>query len=194
MKRFTSKKNEVYLSESNTIIKIFSSPSAMEKELAVYRKIAGKLETPAVISREGAIVELEYIEGKTMLDVLIAGEKNGEMVEKPFQLMIAWINKFHEITQQRLRDVNFRNFIFCENAIYGIDFEDVCEGEAAEDLGGVLAYLLTYDPVLTDYKKTLARQLFSGMKEKEKVDAAMQSMLKRISQRRNLVLPEIILW
>lgn len=58
-----------------------------------------------------------------------------------------------------LNDVNFRNFVFSGETAACVDFDNAAKGSIIAELASFIAYLLTYDPIATDFKKKLAYEL-----------------------------------
>lgn len=50
-------------------------------------------------------------------------------------------------------DSNLRNFIFSNQQIYGLDFEEMSYGDPMADIGDICFFLLTNSPSFTEAKK-----------------------------------------
>lgn len=192
MKKFVSKKNNVFLNENSEeiIIKEFTDSERQQRELGIYEIINGKLFTPKILKCSQNIVEIEYIHGDTMLDMLMDAEPKNIDIKEAFIKLFNWLKRFKEITGKRFFDINLRNFIYCEGEICGIDFEDASEGSYLEDFGKVLAYILTYGPEFTDYKFNLVKNLLLDVESKLEVFKYMEEELHLLEQQRRFKLPE----
>jgi len=156
---FTSKKNSVKLTDKQTVLKTFTKVDSYYKELSVYKALSGKLNVPKILNDPEGIIEMELVDGQTLLDVLEVSERADTMPVDEFLNLFAWIDSFHKITGLTLKDVNLRNFLIKDGCIYGIDFEEACEGEFIDDFARVIAFIGMYDPPDTEFKKKLTDYL-----------------------------------
>ncbi|MFW6030396.1 MAG: hypothetical protein ACOCRO_09105 [Halanaerobiales bacterium] len=165
IKKFKSKKNNVFLvkqSHKKKVVKQFKERNKFEKELEVYKGLDGCLNlVPKLYSYDLTKKEfcIEYIEGDTLIEYLEYAE-NDKRYDDAIDILIGlinWVNRFHScnllgIKNHVLYDVNFKNFIISNNKIFGLDFEDVKEGNFLDDFIKVLSMYLYYDPIKSKFK------------------------------------------
>ena len=78
------------------------------------------------------------------------------------RLTALWFGAFYAAAPAGARrgDVNCRNFILTPaGGLYGVDFESLPAGDKETDLGRLTAYILTYEPPYTIFKKRLSAAL-----------------------------------
>ncbi|MCL0069135.1 hypothetical protein M1N85_00220 [Dehalococcoidia bacterium] len=174
--RLNSKKNLVHKvrcmqsggDEKIVIVKAYKDPTgSMQKELGMLLGLARKgLAVPEVYHvGENAII-MEYLAGSNLLDIIYLREElaksgKGYDSQADWQLIgdvFYWLRGFYklakEVTGREIifGDVNLRNFIMVNGKVYGLDFEDYCEGQPEKDAGRFCAFVLTYNPAFTDWK------------------------------------------
>ncbi len=168
---FESKRNQVELVKMGSglaVRKTFRLLSDYENELAVYRRLSGyAVAAPAVLDAHGGILLLSYIKGITALDLLEQQESAGVADYAPWQMLSRWITAFWRQTGLCPADANLRNYLYVplENKCYGVDFESCAAGDAADTAASLIAYLLSYAPADTAFKRKIAAFLsvsFSG--------------------------------
>ena len=180
-KKFTSKKNNVYLLNSAQscekdkylVYKKFSCPNRMQKEVEMLSKLKDNdLPVPQILVTGKDYIGLEYLEGTLLLDCYCDlestdGSSSKFLHESDYffiNALCSWFKNFYkavkDITGKQIimGDVNFRNFIV-KDIIYGIDFEECREGSIEEDIGSLCAFALTYNPSFTIWKKTMVNEL-----------------------------------
>ena len=195
-KKFFSRRNEVYLVSGKQgsgeiidfVYKIYHEGS-IKKEYAYLEKL-NQLCVPRVLARGTNALALEYIPGKTLLECLEAAEKEGEPFAPYVDEMIRFLERFYAVLPGQIYgDVNLRNFIYTENGVCGVDLEEVCTGDIETDIGKAAAYLFTYDPTATDYKKIASEYLMNigtgrfGLDRKD-VELEMKKELEAMRIRR----------
>jgi len=174
--RFKSKRNIVLL-KSGIIEKHFPlQETAMFESKALKDLKAAGLRVPEVISEEETVIKMQYIPGCTLPDLIAEFED----AEDSFDLsairscacqLMSWLLEFYQTVKTfetgRIRgDVNGRNFLFFDNECWGIDFENAVYGTIEEDIGRLLAFVITYDPPGTSVKNALVTSL---IKEAERM-------------------------
>ncbi|SCY52020.1 RIO1 family regulatory kinase/ATPase domain-containing protein [Alkaliphilus peptidifermentans] len=182
-KKFQSKKNEVYkvtCIEDNTnfnkgliVKKYLQSHLNFENEVHLLTELHRYgLSVPRVFRVEEKCIIMEYIEGKTLADVLYESEVNSEegrlMQYKVKKYLtgdlLFWLKNFYQYTKiirgknLILKDIHLRNFIFGDSLV-GVDFENCCEGKKEEDIGKLCAFIATYDPPWTTLKMELIEEM-----------------------------------
>ncbi|QSX05298.1 hypothetical protein JYG23_11515 [Sedimentibacter sp. zth1] len=104
-------------------------------------------------------VKLEDLGKVTLLDWLIDEEKRGSInYHKTIIKLLAFFQEFYKVTKDKfgkqyiMGDINLHNFILKDDMIYGMNFESCKEGCIETDIGKFVAYLITYEPIATDWK------------------------------------------
>ncbi len=188
--KFNSKKNAVYKvrcvqengNEKMVVVKTYYNlQNNKQKELDMLLRLKEKeLTVPRVYYTGKNNFIMAYIAGSNLLDVICQREKSAKNKNNYFyqsnrQLIsdfFSWLNNFYklakEITGKNIifEDINLRNFIILNDKIYGVDFEDYCEGERERDAGRFCAFVLTYNPIFTDWKTSFIQETLKILKEK----------------------------
>lgn len=179
--KLDSKINEVYrvIKDDNSYIsKTFKSQENLKREVEILRLLKkDKCNVPDIIKVREDILLLEDLGDTTLLDWYEMMEKKDS---KDYSHMIYkladWFNCFYSSTSNYygvefiLWDINFRNFIIKEDEIYGVDFEKCMPGNISTDLGRLSAFALTYDPIMTDWKREFSKKLINAMVERLKIE------------------------
>jgi|GEM_PF-578803 len=166
VKKYFSRLNSVFLIESlnekreKLILKDFENNS--ERTIAELNgmKIFENF-SPKVYFSDHRYLVHEYIPGNTLLSSYEEAEKKLTNGNIHINSLVEFLNTAYESAPGYiLGDINFNNFIIRESKpqnsgtlpISFIDYENVKPGEIEEDLGRIIAFALTYDPVFTDWK------------------------------------------
>jgi RIO-like serine/threonine protein kinase len=208
LRQFKSKKNRVQLIEISAdqqvirlIEKTFTEAAALKKELAMLNLLHEMaFSVPECLGQFDRVLLYEYLGGMTLCEKLeIAEVSESDLFSGPvnwnseitalFKKTIDWLNRLHQKTGLTFYDINLRNFIVKDNLIYAIDYEDFSKLKPAVDYGRLLAFILTYKPVFTEWKKALTRELEDYLDTEIKVDMdevkqEKERELARISERR----------
>ena len=207
--KFYSKKNDVYKirctfndnTEKTCVLKIYKNNS-MDKETYMLSMLKEKkVNVPEIFHIGKKEIIMEYIEGKNLLDVITELElSSDEYIDKKTDDIIYglcnWLDSFYKSSYRIFGrsiifvDVNLRNFILSDK-MYGVDFEDCKEGHKETDAGRICAFILTYTPMFTDWKKEFVRKSIHVMTEefgynKDLVFQEMNIELEEISKRRGI--------
>jgi tRNA A-37 threonylcarbamoyl transferase component Bud32 len=210
-KKFYSRKNSVYLVskkdeelEEFYVLKIYRGKDRInrrEKEEFFLKSLRkSSINVPEVLISEGDSMLIRYINGGTILDMLIDFEAGKNDAGNTFYRVIDIINDFYKYSLDIkgkgyiLRDINLRNFIYSNDRIWRIDFEDCSEGRAEEDFGRFLAFILTYDPVFTEWKISEVKKLLEYISVRFESDinmvtAELRKELLSIEKRREVKVP-----
>lgn len=200
-KQFHSKKNRVYLVNSinpadkknSFILKMHKDPRVFFKEIALLESLKQQgIRVPEVLYRDKKHLIMEYIDGETLTDMFERMERSGmppEVVYPIVDSLCRWLKDFYEAVRSKtkkpavMKDVNLRNFIFYDDKIYGIDFEEVSEGRPEEDIGKICAFLLTYSPEYTPWKLKVAKYIRDVAIKKLKLDPelVMDELINELS-------------
>lgn len=181
--KFYSKKNKVYKAKCNegsllekdfvVVKRYLQSYSNIKKEVDLLKYLKQKgLSVPEIYFQKNEYLLMEYIEGKTLLDIMEEREQSNPLEmggiyqsnDKLIGQLIEWMKKFYYYTDNKIimKDINLRNFIVSnEGIIYGFDFEDYTEGDVKEDIGKLCAYMLTYSPPFTSWKLKFTQEVFN---------------------------------
>lgn len=171
IERMPSKRNKVYTvriqksdSDMLAVMKIYSGIRKEEKCTREYENLlflqSHALDVPRVIHREADRLFLQYIPGSTVGE-LVDSLDTGPWIEK----LALWMTTLHKIRNCQgaflKSDCNLRNFIFYNNKIYGIDFEETSWGDPRTDLADICFFILTNVPSFTPEKKMIMRKFLS---------------------------------
>jgi len=218
-KKYQSKKNKVYRlctlprieEKKYFILKEYSNTERQEKEYLMLRELKKKgLGVPDIVFKSEEKLILEYIKGFTLLEILEIAEKentkpsqfDNTIVYHAFILLFKWLTNFYrysrEITGNSIifGDINLKNFIFSDHKIYGIDLENYKPGFKEEDGGRMIAYLVTYFPVFTDWKMKLSQDIFHLLVNEFQFKPSLlnkeyKKELKSINLRRKIFIPSV---
>jgi len=163
---FRSKRNKVLL-RGGIVEKHFASIEAASYEAAALERLyAAGVSAPELIVREGCIIKMRYISGETLPDVIARLEKTEDRsaLKQAADEIIRWLGSYYRAvdtdnTGEIRGDVNGRNFLFDGKRCWGVDFEEPATGVKEQDIGRLVAYVLTYDPPGTTVKKAFADRL-----------------------------------
>ena len=180
--RLNSKKNLVHKvrcmqsggAEQIVIVKEYKDPtSSMQKELGMLLGLARKgLTVPEVYHVSENAIIMEHLAGSNLLDIICQREELAKSAESydsqaDCQLIgdvFSWLHGFYKLAKEItgrdiiFGDVNLRNFIMVNGKVYGLDFEDYCEGQPEKDAGRFCAFVLTYNPAFTEWKMGFMRK------------------------------------
>ena len=203
VKTYKSRQNQVMLvrdSQSGklSIVKIFKDEASWrtEQQYAAYLR-QQNLSVPEITRIEPLTIYMHPIQGKTACELIEACEAAGQAVpEDKLQAIVRLLRDIYTTQLFRdnhliLGDNNWRNFVFSDldHHVYRIDFESVRTGDITDEAGSLIAFLLTYEPVLTNIKCQAARLLFSLLCQqlclkKSILAASVSNQLKVIDERR----------
>lgn len=187
--RLPSKRNEVYRiidGDKTYITKKFSIKDNLYKEIEILNLLKNNgSKVPNILDTYDNILYLEDLGELTFLDWYEKLEQTSSINYHDIILELCnWVKKFYFITnnfykqQYIIFDVNFRNFIIKNNEIYGIDFEQSQPGKIEVDLGKIIAYALTYDPAMTEWKISFADKLVNVLSNELSIDNRLINLSK----------------
>jgi hypothetical protein len=126
----------------------------INREAQMLDKLRGGGRVPRILMRGRDALCLEFLPGKTLLDVLEEKERAAQSPHAAIDRLLDFLAYFYaEVPGCKYGDVNLRNFIDTERGICGVDMEETAEGMPYTDIGRMAAFLLTYRPAYTAYKK-----------------------------------------
>ena len=170
-RKFQSRRNDVTLTAVNgeaLVRKRFSDEKLAEKENECYELFEKLgLRVPKRLGFERGELRLEYIEGKTALELLETQEREGAAELSPWRELTRWCCAFYEKTGLCLCDPNLRNFLLDAKSgrWYGIDFERCEKGDRDADFALLLAFTSLYRPENTALRREITdemRKIFSA--------------------------------
>lgn len=158
-----SGKNYIYrvLNNSKTyIVKEYHNTDTMYKETEVLNlMLKNKVDVPRILSVTGNSVALEDLGDVTLLTWLKNEEKNSSVTYHQMLIkLLVFFQEFYRVTKQKygvqytLNDISLTNFMIRKDKIYGIDFEMCKEGTIESDIGKLVANIIMYEPVATQWK------------------------------------------
>lgn len=169
-----SRNNAVYIakkcgSQQDVVLKIFSQKQRMDRELEV-KDILKKyrMKTPDVLNVFSSAVVYQMIDAPNVLSLLDWGEEANISPREVGKWLIKICNyllEYNQVTGLILGDSNLRNFLLFDNEIWGIDFEVSKRGGVEEDIGRLIAFIITYDPKFSKVKLCACRLLMNEIKQ-----------------------------
>ncbi len=162
-KRLKSKKNVVVridLSQESVeeptsfVAKMFIANrfhNELEK-LRISRK--GGLAVPDVIGAKDGVILMTFIPGEPLVDRI-----NRTFNPALIDALAGWYYNYHSIHAMIKGDPRLRNFIWNDNKLFGLDFEESRVGHWMLDIAGIAASILDTEPVFDVRKRVLAWHL-----------------------------------
>lgn len=200
--KLKSKRNDVYriIEEDKIYIsKTFNNIADMKKETVFLNLLKeSDMNVPNIISINNNTLILADLGDLTLLDWYENLEKENshdykDVMIKICRLMKEFYNASLSFFNQQfiLSDVNFRNFIIKDNKLYGIDFEQSALGNIETDAGKLVAYALTYEPAMTNWKINFCDEFINVLSLELKIDKELiinekEIELKNLYSRRKI--------
>ncbi len=152
IKTYASKKNTVRKVECNGklyVVKKYSDEfiSGLRVEEDVLKMCMKKdIPVPRVIDIREDTLKLEHIPGANCKELFESGETKSVLSG-----IARWLAGFHTSFNFRKRrgDCILANFIFCDDKVYGIDFEESADDCCLRDIGDMCTSILRMDPSFT---------------------------------------------
>lgn len=203
IKQFNSKRNQVFLVEDRShdkprlVVEKHMVSTGKEKNI-LEQLLRHGVAVPKVLDSSANRLVLQYIPGPTLCDHLEELEDSGVPTSYALPLVKAWcswLQSCYSALSQGwnviLGDVNLRNFLLFDNVVYGLDFECCSVGRVEEDLGKIIAFMLTYNPAFTAWKVELIQKSFPIFLVNLELDQfgcvqVIREELDAISKRRNI--------
>lgn len=171
-----SKRNQVHRiikDNERYIVKEFSNVEDFKREIEIIKVLKyNDCNVPNILDIQDNMLLLEDLGDNTLLNWYEEKEKANSLdYVDILTKLIKWMDVFYRTTANQysvshiLNDVNFRNFIIKDNEIYGIDFEQSVHGRVETDAGKLIAFALTYDPVMTKWKIGFSNLLLDTLSE-----------------------------
>lgn len=164
LRKFTSKRNDVFLAEDENgrfVIKRYARAEDAVAEKAVYDLLSvGKVRIPKLLTSDEHELKLEYIDGVTFTELLESQERAESVDFEPWEKLVKWLCMFDKETGLAPGDCNLRNFILdTRGQVCGIDFEQRGESGILEAAAAVCAFVELYDPQETPLKMSVSHFL-----------------------------------
>ena len=171
--RQISKRNEVCIVDccgTRCIRKRYLQPGAAQIEHDTLAELTeAGAGVPRVLYFDGEYMVQEYIPGMTYEGVIAGYEADalrGEEIADAVAALADWLIFWYAVTGKKRGDVNLRNFIWTGMRCVGVDFEEETGGPPfEEDMGRMLAYAASYDPVCTAKKRRFCTLLLERFEE-----------------------------
>lgn len=157
-------------SRKNVVLHLtVSSKRSKSVELVAKMFVAGNYETevsvllssrkhglavPEVIGARDGVILMSFIPGEVLVDAI-----NHTFDSRIIDKLAHWYYDYHSVHRQIKGDPRLRNFIYHENTLYGIDFEESRPGSWMLDIAGISASLLDTNPIFDPRKRVLSWRL-----------------------------------
>jgi tRNA A-37 threonylcarbamoyl transferase component Bud32 len=184
-------------SKKNTVVSLKITPKRLETTTLVAKMfIAGRFENelsilksswshglavPEVLEAKDNVILMNFIPGETFVD-RINRTFEPHLIDK----LAKWYYNYHTAHKQIKGDPRLRNFIYHDDQIFGVDFEESCLGLWMLDIAGVSASLLDTNPIFDQRKRVLSWRFLEsylsliGKERDESVDKEFISTLADI--------------
>lgn len=184
--KFKSKRNNVYLIRDDNkllIQKKYSSKANFKTEEECLINLRKEyINVPKIIRTEKKKIYLEYLDGNNLCDIFEEmEEKKNIEVNTVIKLLVDYLLNIYKSEYFRqnnyiMNDVNLRNFILHDKKIYGIDYEEVVNGDIEQDIVGILVFMLTNNPILTIWKNNIGKSFYTQINKN--INLNIKKMLK----------------
>lgn len=202
--RLNSKRNQVHRvigDNDKYISKGFSDIESFKREVKVNNILKQEAcKVPDILKKEEITVLYEDLGDITLLDWYEEEERKDSVNYSNMVYILAnWMKEFYSATSKHykdtytINDINFRNFIVNNGEIYGIDFEQSKFGKIETDAGRLIAFALTYEPIMTEWKIVFSKILLNILIETLNIDKGLtieerDRELREIEMRRGVKL------
>ena len=163
--RLPSRRNEVYKITGTQptkptlnilLAKLYHQPGIAHETSVLKTAQEHQIPVPHIIGTTSDVLVLEYITGPNLCDLITENPD-----PKYGQLLASWLAKYHNAfrrndTQTLIKgDTRIRNFLYHNDHLVGVDFEESHIGPYFEDLAVACASILDTDPLFTKEKLQL---------------------------------------
>ena len=147
-----SRRNKIQR-HGNTVIKTFVFGN-FDRELLIYQCLnEAHVDHASIIDVRGDELVLEYLNGIDLLTLFLKYEQSQISFVHMLNLWFEYMQAFYKATKHyRHGDVHLGNFIFVNEKVIGLDFEQAQQEDPIKDVSDLVCYILFYHPVLTKYK------------------------------------------
>jgi tRNA A-37 threonylcarbamoyl transferase component Bud32 len=115
------------------------------------------LAVPEVLEARDGVILMPLIPGRPLVDVI-----NSTFDPLLIDKLAQWYYNYHSAHRLIKGDPRLRNFLYHENTLYGIDFEESRLGSWTLDIAGISASLLDTHPIFDPRKRTLCWRLLDA--------------------------------
>lgn len=155
-------------------------------------------------------IRLTYLEGDTLLTALENAEKDEDLAlaKQLIIELIGWLQSFDQLLQDNLtgtdlnklgidqehlyskqvislNDLNFRNFIIIDDQIFGLDFEQIELTNQITQYATLLAYMLLYNPIASNFKVQLLEEIIIMLASNQ--DINQDQLLTEIAEQLQII-------
>ncbi|MFX1367228.1 MAG: hypothetical protein ACFFAY_01325, partial [Promethearchaeota archaeon] len=109
------------------------------------------LAVPDIIDARAGVILMTFIPGETLVDKI-----NQTFDPALVDALANWYYNYHSIHAMIKGDPRLRNFIWSDNKLFGLDFEESRVGHWMLDIAGIAASLLDTKPVFDVRKQILS--------------------------------------
>lgn len=186
------------LIKGNSLIKRYKNIISRDMDYSMLMILSNKNLVPKILNVKAHEIEMEYIEGKTILEILALYDKgvfSYEYMVNIIKLLVIWIYEFNKITLKHynhyinLTDFHFNNFLYDGSRIIGIDFEQYEEGKEEDNYISLLSWLSLYDFKNKDRFMELimkSKDIVKGYIIIQNIDKSMQQYIEDRLKKRSL--------
>ncbi|NLT18546.1 MAG: hypothetical protein GXY10_03970 [Clostridiales bacterium] len=140
---FNSRKNEVILKDENIVVKSFKDTERFQTEFQTLTLLDG-FYSPRILKTGIDFIEMQYIPGDLLLDKYLSADKE-QAIRLGHILASTVKNLYVRLGQKIPFDENFRNYIFFQDIIFRVDFEETQEGKIEDWAAKILSFAILYD-------------------------------------------------
>lgn len=182
LERLFSRRNEVFFIEGiekraqpvKYVVKINRQGDIFREPFILKELASAGVKVPRVVWHNENIMVTEFISGILLVDLM----ENGDPRNQPppwTDILARWFYQLHSVRKREGRnfsmpDLNLRNFIFNGQDIFGLDFEELVFNPPERDLGGLVAFILTSDPMFEPWKFDAVRHLIKVYGDMHEID------------------------
>lgn len=161
--RMRSKKNVVLLLNLHTdpishqaplIAKMYITNTFDKERQLLEDSFHNGLSVPEIVSAEDGVILMYFLRGEPLVDT-INRTFDSFLIDK----LATWYHDFHSIHNVTKGDPRLRNFLVCDETLFGLDLEEASSGHWMLDIAGISASLLDTDPVFDKRKIVLSWHL-----------------------------------
>ncbi len=177
---FRSKKNDIFKIRKDDDIYILKKYDTeffknFKNEFNTLNECRNRgIKVPKILGHNREILLLEYLPGHDCKKLFLES-KNKNTKKHILSGIAEWLSNFHSAFkfEKRKGDCILTNFIYSDDEVYGIDFEESIEGDYLRDIGDLGTSILRLKPSFTEERFSMVdhfiTQYFSYT-SREKVD------------------------
>lgn len=175
-----SKRNRVFLDqEKNIVYKTFFDHLDYLQEVDLYLRLGDEICHPQLLAYHNDSITLANIHAPTLVEELERQEKEGIRINVWFQLFDL-LKKCKDLCGLLPTDPNLSNFLYDQNQIYFIDFEQYDTIDLHTCYERMIAFMMLYDPIQSKTKLEIANYLVNLYHlNQEKISREIKQILNR---------------